>query len=84
MGVDAGCLWGYLTQAQHTRKAFLNRKVLKMSRDETAVGSQDTDVKKRIIGREQSTQRPVRRHKTQVGWWPDPVGQWELGMERNR
>lgn len=28
-------------------------------------------------------QRPVRRHKTQVGWWPDPGCQWELGMERN-
>lgn len=28
-------------------------------------------------------QRSVRREKTQVGWWPDPGCQWELGMERN-
>lgn len=59
LGVEMGCLWGHLTQAQHTRKAFLNRKTQKMSRDETAVGSQETNVKKRIIGKEQSTQKSL-------------------------
>lgn len=58
MGVEVGCLGGHLTHAWHTRIAFLNRKTQKMSRDETAVGSQEMNVKKNCRKRAEHTEEP--------------------------
>lgn len=58
MRVEVGCLGGHLTHAWHTRIAFLNRKTQKMSRDETALGSQEMNVKKNCRKRAEHMEEP--------------------------